>query len=86
MKDTPETRSSSRPGIQSRLRDLPLGELESLLARQLGDTAEIRERSRRIVATLQIEAGREPTGLESGEEHLVRFALNQTSQLPAPDR
>lgn len=58
-------------------RDLPLRDVEALFALALGPAPNVHERSRRIVASIQIDAGREPTGLEKPEELSVRKAMER---------
>lgn len=58
-------------------RSLPLRDVEAWFAQVLGPASNSHERSRRIVASLQIDAGREPTGLEKPEELSVRKAMER---------
>ena len=58
---------------------LTLREIEAWMASALGAPANIYDRSRRIVASLQLDAGREPTGLDSKEEKLVRSAIQEAA-------
>jgi len=59
--------------------DLPLGNVETWFSAILGQAPNVYERSRRIVASLQLDAGREPTGLDSKEEKLVRSAIQEAA-------
>ena len=60
-------------------RSLPLRDVEAWFAQVLGPASNSHERSRRIVASLQLDAGREPTGLDSKEEKLVRSAIQEAA-------
>lgn len=59
-------------------RDLPLRDVEDFFAAALGPAPNVHERSRRIAASIQIDAGREPTGLTKDEEKRVREAMEET--------
>lgn len=62
-----------------RFRNLPLREVEAWFAQVLGPARNVSERSRRVVASIQLDAGREPTGLDSKEEKRVRSEMEQVT-------
>lgn len=62
-----------------RFRDLPLREVEAWFVQVLGPARNVSERSRRVVASIQLDAGREPTGLDSKEEKRVRLAIQEAA-------